>query len=166
MFQSIFGKIDQFGWWDLEIISADSGRQFTSTEFKDEYQTRGVRLTLAAPEHQDMNGQVEVTWITLRKVAHSLMVHARVPEVYVHFALMYTIDHIFTALPIKDMINEDVDPTTPHKLATGTKSSVPHLRVLFFPCVVRKATVHVETKTLNMRHQAQKGFRGIFVGIP
>ena len=25
---------------------------------------------------------------------------------------------------------------------------------------------HVETKTINMRHQAQKGFRGIFVGIP
>ena len=25
---------------------------------------------------------------------------------------------------------------------------------------------HVETKTLNMRHQAQKGFRGIFVFIP
>ena len=32
--------------------------------------------------------------------------------------------------------------------------------------VVRKHTVHVETKTVNMRHQAQKGFRGIFVGIP
>ena len=41
-----------------------------------------------------------------------------------------------------------------------------HLRVLFCPCVVRKATAHVETKALNMRHQAQKGFRGIFVGIP
>ena len=26
--------------------------------------------------------------------------------------------------------------------------------------------MHVETKTLKMRHQAQKGFRGIFVGIP
>ena len=36
----------------------------------------------------------------------------------------------------------------------------------FFSCFVRKATAHVETKTLNMRHQAQKGFRGIFVGIP
>ena len=35
MFQSRFGKIDQFGWWDLEIISADSGTQFTSTEFKE-----------------------------------------------------------------------------------------------------------------------------------
>ena len=51
-------------------------------------------------------------------------------------------------------------------MATGTKPSVSHLRVLFFPCVVRKYTAHVETKTLNMRHQAQKGFRGIFVGIP
>ena len=34
MFQSRFGKIDQFGWWYLEIISADAGTQFTSTEFK------------------------------------------------------------------------------------------------------------------------------------
>ena len=25
---------------------------------------------------------------------------------------------------------------------------------------------HVETRKLNMRHQAQKGFRGVFVGIP
>ena len=35
MLQSRFGKIDQFGWWDLEIISADAGTQFTSTEFKE-----------------------------------------------------------------------------------------------------------------------------------
>ena len=34
MFQSIFGKIDQFGWWDLERISADAGTQFTSTDLK------------------------------------------------------------------------------------------------------------------------------------
>ena len=29
MLQSIFGKIDEFGWWDLERISADAGTQFT-----------------------------------------------------------------------------------------------------------------------------------------
>ena len=79
---------------------------------------------------------------------------------------MYRIDHIFPVLPIKDLINEDGDPKTPHKLATGTKPSVSHLRVLFCPCVVRKSTAHVETKKLNMRHQAKKGFRGILVGIP
>ena len=49
MFQSRFGKIDQFGWWDLERISADAGTQFTLAEFKEECQTRGVCLMLAAP---------------------------------------------------------------------------------------------------------------------
>ena len=94
------------------------------------------------------------------------MVNARVLEVYVHFTLIYTTDHIFLVLPIKDLINEDGDPTTPHKLATGTKPSVSHLRVLFCPCVVQKSTAHVETNTLNIRQQAQKWFCGIFVGIP
>ena len=45
------------------------------------------------------------------------------------------------------------------------KPSVSHLRVLFFPCAVLKSTAHVSTKALNMRHQAQKYFCGIFVGI-
>ena len=35
MFQSRFGKIDEFGWWDLERILADAGTQFTLTEFKE-----------------------------------------------------------------------------------------------------------------------------------
>ena len=55
VFQSRFGKIDQFGWWYLERISADAGTQFASTDFKDECQTRGVHLTLVATEHQYMN---------------------------------------------------------------------------------------------------------------
>ena len=33
MFQARFEKMDKFGLWGLEIISADSGTQFTSTEF-------------------------------------------------------------------------------------------------------------------------------------
>ena len=85
MFQSRLGKIDEFGWWDLERISADADTQFTSMEFKKECQTRGVCLTLEEPENQEMNGQVEVTWRTLRTFAHSLMVNARVPEACIHF---------------------------------------------------------------------------------
>ena len=38
IFQYRLGKINQFGTWDLERISADAGKQFTSTEFKDECQ--------------------------------------------------------------------------------------------------------------------------------
>ena len=92
-----------------------------------------------------MNGKVEVTWRTLRTIAHAHMVHTRVPEIYVHFALIYTTDHIFPVLPIKDLINEYGNPTTSYKLETGTKPSVSHLRVLFCPCVVRKSMRHVET---------------------
>ena len=36
IFQSRFGEIDEFGWWDSERISSDSGTQFTSTESKEE----------------------------------------------------------------------------------------------------------------------------------
>ena len=49
-FQYIFAKIDKFRWWDLEIISVDTGTQFTSTDFKEEYQTHGVHLTSVPPE--------------------------------------------------------------------------------------------------------------------
>ena len=75
-----------------------------------------------------------MTWRTLRTVAHALMVHARVPELYVHFALMYMTDHIFPVLPIKDPIHKDGYPTIPYKLSTGTKPSVSHLGVLFSVC--------------------------------
>ena len=86
------------------------------------------------------------------------MVHARVSEAYIHFSFMYTIDHIFPVLPIKDLINEDGDPTTPYNLAIGTKPSVSHLRVLFFPCVVRKVTAHNGTKALICVTKHKKGF--------
>ena len=94
------------------------------------------------------------------------MVHVIVSEAYIHFSFMYTADNIFPVLPIKYMINKDGKPTTPFKLVTGTKSSVSYLRVLFCPCVVWKSTAHVDKKSLNMRHQAQKGFCVIFVVIP
>ena len=105
-----------------------------------------------------MNGQVEVTRRTLRTIAHSLMVYARVSEAFFQFALVYTTYHIFPVLPIKDMINEDVKLTTPFKLAKGTKPPVSNLHMLFCRCVVRKSTAHFDKKALNMRHQSQKGF--------
>ena len=87
-------------------------------------------------------------------------------EAYINFVLMYTTDHIFLVLQIKYLINKCSEPATPFKLATGKKPSVSYLRVLFFPRVVQKSTARIGKKALNMRHQAQKGFCGIFVGIP
>ena len=30
MFQAIFGKVREYGWWDMERIKADADIQFTS----------------------------------------------------------------------------------------------------------------------------------------
>ena len=65
MFQSRFGKLDEFEWWDLERIQTDTGTHFTHKEFQEGLFLRGVQLKLAAPEHQEMNVQVEITWWTL-----------------------------------------------------------------------------------------------------
>ena len=35
MFQAIFGKIDEFGIWDMEIIQTDDETKFTSKEFQE-----------------------------------------------------------------------------------------------------------------------------------
>ena len=80
------------------------------------------------------------------------MVLAQVLEAYINFALMYTEDSIFLVLPIKDLTNEDGEPTTPFKLAIGTKLLITYLHVLFCPCVVLKATAHLGKKVLNMHN--------------
>ena len=81
-------------------------------------------MTLAVPDHQEINGKVKVIWRMLRTIAHYLMVHAIVLEAYIHFTIIYTIDTIFMVLQIKDLINENCGLTTPFKLATIKKPSV------------------------------------------
>ena len=67
---------------------------------------------------------------------------------------MYLTDRVFPVLPIKHLVNQDVEPTTPQKLETGTKPSVSNPCVLLCPFVVQNATAHVYTKALNMCHQS------------
>ena len=60
-FQSRFGKVDEFGWWDLERMKTDAGTKFNLKQFKEVMSMHGIRLTLAAPDHHEMNGKFEVT---------------------------------------------------------------------------------------------------------
>ena len=55
------------------------------------------------------------------------MLHAQFSEAYIHFSLMYMADHIFPALLIKGLINEDSEETKPFKLVTGMRPSLLHL---------------------------------------
>ena len=61
VFQEIFGKLDEFDWWYMEIIQTDSGTQFTPKYFQEGIYVPRLKLSLVASEYQKMNGQVEVT---------------------------------------------------------------------------------------------------------
>ena len=164
MFQEIYVKVDEFGWWYMERIKTYSGIQFTSKYFQEGIYVCGVQLALAARDYQEINFQVEVTWQTFLTIAHSIMVHVRVSDKYIHFSLMYITDHIFPVLTIKHLVNRYSEPNTPHKMETITKTSVSNPRVLFCPFFVRKENAHVDTKALNVCRESQKN-RVIFVGI-
>ena len=49
MFQERFGKVDEFGWWDMQRIKTDNGMQFKSKEFQGGINLHGVQLALAIP---------------------------------------------------------------------------------------------------------------------
>ena len=42
MFQERLVKVDEFGWWDMEIIQTDAGMQLTSKEFQESLYLHGV----------------------------------------------------------------------------------------------------------------------------
>ena len=44
MFQAIFGKLDEFGWWDMEIVQTDDDTQFTYKDFQEGLSVHGVRI--------------------------------------------------------------------------------------------------------------------------
>ena len=49
IFQERFGKVDEFGWWDMGIIQTDAVTQFTSKEFHKFLYVNIVQLALASP---------------------------------------------------------------------------------------------------------------------
>ena len=49
--QTIFGKVDEFGWWDMERIKTDFGTQFTSKYFQERLFVHGIQLSLVVSDH-------------------------------------------------------------------------------------------------------------------
>ena len=80
IFQARFLKVNGFVWCYIERIKTYFGAQFTSKEFQEGLSVRRVRLALLAPDHQEINVQVEVILRMLQTIAHSIMVHAQVLE--------------------------------------------------------------------------------------
>ena len=57
----------------MERIQNYSGTQFTSKEFQEGLSVHGLHLSFTAPEYQETNGQVEVTWQTLQTTVQTYL---------------------------------------------------------------------------------------------
>ena len=73
---------DEYGYLDIDRIRADAGSEFTSGSFKDFCMEHNINLSLVAPKRLDNNHLAERSWQTIHKIAHSMLVHARLPDKY------------------------------------------------------------------------------------
>jgi len=99
------------------------------------------------------NHFAERTWQSLRKLAKSKLVHTRLPDMYMHHALLH-VCHVFNGLPLKDLVTSDGVITTPCELFVGSKPKVSRFRVFWCSCIAKKWIISVDDKPEdNERHQ-------------
>jgi transposase InsO family protein len=158
-YQADHGHIGNYGYLDIARIRADSGTQFTSQEFKVHCWQAGIALSLAAPKKQYQNHLAERSWQTIGNMARSLLVHARLPDSFMHHALAYSC-HIFNVLPIKGLYS-DGHVSTPFEMFQGIKPRIGHLRVFGCPITAR----HWVSAQHTNGKETQQGIRGIFIGL-
>jgi hypothetical protein len=130
-YQADYGHIGNYGYLDIARIRADSGTQFMSQDFKDHCWQAGITLSLAAPKKQYQNHLAERSWQTIGNMARSLLVHARLPDSFMHHALTNSC-HIFNALPVKGLYLHG-HVSTPFELFQGAKPRIGHFRVFGCP---------------------------------
>ena len=82
-------------------IHVDAGSQLMSREFENWCSENKIKLMIAAPHHQEMNGVSERTWQSVRRMSFALCNGARVGFPHFHHALMCA-QRVVDALPGKN----------------------------------------------------------------
>ena len=113
------------------------------------FQTRVPNLRSSFEISSYITSEYERTgWSCMETVAYNCTLSYGTWEVfgsvYSFFIHEYDISY-FTVLSFKDIINEDRDPTTPFKLATGKKLQY-HICACYFPHVFHRKILKTLTK--------------------
>jgi hypothetical protein len=132
-------------------VRADAGTQFSGRIFRNRCNKANIKVSLAAPKHQEMNGLCERTWQSLRQRAFSFMNYARVSEEFGDMALEHAWK-VFLVLPIKEL-SEPTKLITPYEKHYGRKLSLRKFCVLFCPCVYK---VYDREKTITISSEDGK----------
>ena len=107
---------------------------------------------------------VEHHWAEVSKLANSMLIHAQLSTKFIYYALKYA-EKVHDIMPIRNLIDKEGKPTTPHYLAFKRQPKVAHFKVFGCPAVFKRYEVSIDGKRTNNKY-TQQGMRGIFVGIP
>ena len=72
---------------DVNKVHTDAGSTFRSAEFICDCEQHGIKVTFAAPCHQEINGICERAWQSIRNIAFAFLVHTCVGYEYLSFTL-------------------------------------------------------------------------------
>jgi hypothetical protein len=136
----------------------------------------GVRVTYAAPRHQEQNGICESNWKNIRKLAFAFMNDAQVDLSFFPMALEHAWK-VFATLPHTALTMETGDTQSSHLVYFGKPVRVADFRVLFCPVIMNYDNMLVRNphnygtnkrprlEGLNRKNNYQNGLRGMHVGL-
>ena len=83
------GKMLKRGFELFIHLRSDAGSNFTSQDFKDWCNKEYIKLSIAAPKHQEQNGFVERAYQTASRMARAMLIKAHLKIEFYILALMY-----------------------------------------------------------------------------
>jgi len=133
----------------------------------------GVKISLAAPRHQEMNGVHESNWRYVREIAFSMLNQAQLGMEFFDFAIEQAWK-VHSVLPHRHLTGDGGEPRCPIGVFTKRPIKLNRFRVMFCPVIAATGSKHlVETadnqKVLynaSRQNEPQRGYRGIHVGVP
>jgi transposase InsO family protein len=131
-----FGPSVTFNLHSIKHIHGNYDSSFTSKDFMDACNNAGIKVTFAAPRHQEQNGIFEQTWQSIRYIAMGDLNHARMGMEFFYFALENAWK-VFAVLPQKALTTADGRVQCPLGVYRPDQPvKVGRFRVLFCPVLV------------------------------
>ena len=118
-------------------IRSAAGTEFRSNTSRNLCAERGIRLSSAAPKHQEQNCLVQRHWRTILKLANTMILHAKLSRKFFYCAVKYA-QRGYDVIPVKELYDSDGLPAIPYQLSSYSKPNIRHYRVFGGPAIFKR----------------------------
>ena len=97
---------------EIKYLRGDADSSFRSAQFLTFAEDSRIKVSFAAPHHQEMNSIAETTWRTIDQMARTMRIHARLGNHFFYHSCRYA-SYALNRLCPKGLQDENGTPTTP-----------------------------------------------------